>query len=279
MSWFGFGSGDDEQQGNGDPFFKERAKLEAEGVETKARKWGSTDFEMFYKRCEETASDGWKQAYHDENRQLTVWTRPSTNAHDMLRARKVFTSISAELLYDMIHDHEFRESWDENMLGGKVLERLDSHNTVGYYSVKLPAGLSNRDFVNQRSWLAKRDADTPHYIICNHSVFREDCPPKDGLVRGWSYLSGYLIKEISTGGCELTYCTHADPRGWIPAFAINQVITVIGPRIMDKLEKVAPTYPQWLKENRPTNDRVWITPPTSPIRGDADEEQEDEDLI
>lgn len=44
---------------------------------------------------------------------------------------------SPDLLYDMIHDHEFRMSWDENMLEGKVLERLDAHNTIGYYAVKV----------------------------------------------------------------------------------------------------------------------------------------------
>lgn len=41
------------------------------------------------------------------------------------------------MLYDMIHDHEFRLSWDENMLKGKTIEELDFHNTVGYYAVKV----------------------------------------------------------------------------------------------------------------------------------------------
>jgi hypothetical protein len=63
------------------------------------------------------------------------------------------------------------------MIEGKVIEILDTHNEgtlvstlhlliwiltpliflVGYYSAKMPTGITNRDFCNQRAWRASKD--------------------------------------------------------------------------------------------------------------------------
>lgn len=61
------------------------------------------------------------------------------------------------------------------MIEGKVVEVLDNHNEgtalstftsqsdlnlfclVGYYAAKMPTGITNRDFCNQRAWRANKE--------------------------------------------------------------------------------------------------------------------------
>jgi hypothetical protein len=48
-----------------------------------------------------------------------------------------FKDIPASLLYDVLHDSEYRAQWDDNMVEGFLIEQLDKHNDVGYYSAKV----------------------------------------------------------------------------------------------------------------------------------------------
>jgi hypothetical protein len=70
--------------------------------------------------------------------------------------------------------------------------------------------VSNRDFVNQRSW---RVTDNKEFIIMNHSVVHPKQPEKKGFVRANSIMTGYLVRVREDGGCTLTYLTQTDPRG------------------------------------------------------------------
>jgi len=62
------------------------------------------------------------------------------------------------------------------MIDGYVIEHLNVNNEVGYYAAKVPFPCTNRDFVNQRSW--RRNTENQEWLIVNHSVNHDDCPPK-----------------------------------------------------------------------------------------------------
>lgn len=102
------------------------------------------------------------------------------------KVQSEFTGISAELLYDVIHDGQFRSTWDTAMLEGYEICSVLPNSDIGYYSsssnfscilsclafvwflVKSPPPFKNRDFVTQRCWL-DFGRNSEKYII-NHSV-------------------------------------------------------------------------------------------------------------
>lgn len=46
--------------------------------------------------------------------------------------------VSAATMYDVIHDGEYRKTWDPNMLESFDIARLSDNADVGYYSCKHP---------------------------------------------------------------------------------------------------------------------------------------------
>ncbi|CAF0723494.1 unnamed protein product [Didymodactylos carnosus] len=85
--------------------------------------------------------------------------------------RSEFNGISAEILYDVIHDAQYRTQWDTAMLDGYELCSVSPNSDIGYYSY---FGLNKEKY------------------IINHSVNHVREPPKKGFVRGISYITGML---------------------------------------------------------------------------------------
>jgi len=131
---------------------------------------------------------------------------------------------------------------------------LNKHTEVGYYSAKMPATVSNRDFCNLRTW--RMDTARKEYIIFNFSVVHPDCPEKKGFVRARSLKSGYYVTEEGEG-CTFTYYSQSDPKGWIPTWVINMLMTKLPPKILDKLHDVSVAYPAWKAANEPEA-KAWL---------------------
>ncbi|XP_049850584.1 START domain-containing protein 10-like [Schistocerca gregaria] len=203
-------------------------------------------FDEFRKRCLEDI-ESWSEVYKDERYQ--VWSRKSPDFPiDEIKARTVYTDIEADVLYDVLHDHEYRAEWDENMLEGYVIELLNKNSEIGYYSGKMPSPVSNRDFCNLRSW--KVFGDSKEYIIFNYSVKHDKCPEKKNFVRAQSVLSGYYIRALESG-CEFIYYSQSDPKGWIPSWIINFFLSKFPPKLLDKLHTVSLEYPAWKSTHNP----------------------------
>jgi hypothetical protein len=54
-----------------------------------------------------------------------------------VKVHALFPGLDAAILYDVLHDPEYRTVWDENMIEGFCIEKVDGNNDVGYYSAKV----------------------------------------------------------------------------------------------------------------------------------------------
>jgi len=213
---------------------------------------GDVEFDGFRKKSED--EDGWEEVFKNEETRVT--TKKSADAAIYpVRVTTVFKTIESTTLYDILHDHEYRAVWDTNMIEGKVIELLDPRNEIGYYSCRTPMGISNRDFLNQRSWRAQ--PHTGEWIIMNHSVAHSACPENPNFVRAQSICTGYLILKRDDGGCKFTYFTQSDPKGWIPAWVMNNITSTFAPKMVEKLEAAARAYPEWKAKHNP-NHKPWL---------------------
>jgi len=175
----------------------------------------------------------------------------------MIRIKADFDDVSAECLYNVLHDGEYRSQWDERMIEGFEIGWLSPNSDIGYYSIKSPKPLKNREFVTQRCWLdlgANRDK-----IIFNHSINHVKHPPKKGFVRGISYLTAYYIRPVSASACTVFYITQSDPGGSLPTWIVNMTSKVIAPKVIKKMHKHSLKYDKWKAKNRP-NYMPWIHP-------------------
>eukprot|EP01103_Thecamoeba_quadrilineata_P004043 TRINITY_DN13778_c0_g1_i1.p1 TRINITY_DN13778_c0_g1~~TRINITY_DN13778_c0_g1_i1.p1 ORF type:complete len:238 (+),score=28.70 TRINITY_DN13778_c0_g1_i1:54-716(+) len=210
------------------------------------------DFDDFRKHCEDET--GWED-YKTGRANMRVSKKYTNDKIFPVRVVTIFSDLAPEVLYDVLHDHEYRKVWDTQMIEGKVIELLDSRNEVGYYSAKGVLVIANRDFVNQRSW--RHNAEKGEWTIINHSVSHPQYPDMSGFVRAKSIKTGYLILRNEGGGSRFIYYTQSDPMGWIPGWAINQLMTTFAPKMVDTLYKAASDYTKWKNEHNPTH-KPWL---------------------
>ncbi|CAG5134819.1 unnamed protein product [Candidula unifasciata] len=172
----------------------------------------------------------------------------------MVKVRATFTDVDGATLYDVLHDPNYRKTWDQTMLEGAEICAINPNNDIGYYAIKCPPPLKNRDFVTQRSWL---DCGCEKMII-NHSVNHAARPLTKGMVRGISYLTGYHILQLDKK-TQLTYVSQSDPKGKLPAWAINKLTRMFAPKVISRIYKAAKGYHSWKAKNRPEY-KPWLNP-------------------
>jgi len=197
----------------------------------------------------ESTGDQWRECYASKDGKVKVWDQKSSESAINIVKLKAKLDVEALILYDVLHDPDYRREWDENMVEGYLIEQLDPTNDVGYYSAKAPVPMvKGRDFVNQRSWRVRNDTE---YLIFNHSVVHPKKPVDSNFVRANSIRSGYLVRVDPAGGSSLTYITQADPRGWIPTALINTLTTRFAPKLIGRLEEATKKYPAWKANHQP----------------------------
>jgi len=213
------------------------------------------DFDDFRDSCLE--KEGWKN--HVDKPDIKVWTKSvPTNPIDIVKLWAKMKNIKAATLYDVLHDPEYRKTWDENMIEGVLIEQLDPYNDVGYYAAKSPIFVvANRDFCNQRSWYTH--TNEKEFIIINHSVPHDKCPKKKDFVRANSIRTGYVVTvdPEDSNSCILTYQTQSDPEGMIPTWVVNKVASSFAPKLIERMVAIVPNYEEWKKKNNPTK-KPWL---------------------
>lgn len=211
-----------------------------------------SDFKKLKALCDDT--DQWKLEYQKNN--TNVWTKSNDNsAFKVVKVRTTFEDVPASVLYDVLHDPDYRKVWDHSMLEAYEICCVNPNNDIGYYALRSPPPLRNRDFVTQRSWL---DTGKEKWIL-NHSVNHEKCPPRKGFIRGVSYLTGYLLRELGPDKVQFTYVSQSDPRGKLPVWVVNKATKILAPKIIYRIYKACKGYPSWKSKNN-QHFKPWIYP-------------------
>lgn len=235
--------------------------------------------------------DGWEQCSSPGD-EVDVWCRadPTNKAVMMLRCCIRVPSAKAldpEDILAVWRDIDYRWTWDGERhraaphpiphpflppLRGAPLTRPHAErcvvNTVhssvgddevGYYEASAPAPLSNRDFVLQCGYRT-RFQGRPEWLTVNKSVSLDDVPPKKGIVRAISYVTGTKTELHSDGSVTVTYLTSGDAGGWLPKAVVNlcvgrgggcsqlitcSVIRKAGPGMMRQMVEAALGYKAW----------------------------------
>ncbi|XP_074649955.1 START domain-containing protein 10-like [Tubulanus polymorphus] len=211
-----------------------------------------SDFAYFKNSC--VKHDDWKEEYKKSS--TKVWTRKTENSHmKQIKVLATFPDISLDVLYDVVHDPDYRAVWDKHMISGREICYINANNDIGYYAVRAPTPLKNRDFVTQRSWLY---TEREEFIIMNHSVNHVAAPATKEFIRGISYLTGYYV--VADGaGTKMYYITQCDLKGKLPHRIVDKGSTIVAPKVTNRLHKAARDYKAWKAVNRP-HWKPWLNP-------------------
>ncbi|XP_063060394.1 START domain-containing protein 10 [Engraulis encrasicolus] len=206
-------------------------------------------------RTECTCHDGWNSSYSKAG--IAVWIQILEEEKSLhkIKCRMVCKDVSAETMYDVLHDIEYRRKWDSNVIETFDIAKLTVNADVGYYSWRCPKPLRNRDVITLRSWLPMGN----DYIIMNYSVKHPKYPPKKDLVRAVSIQTGYLIQRDGPASCTLTYLAQVDPKGSLPKWVVNKSSQMLAPKAMKRIHKACLKYLEWKARHQPTH-KPWLYP-------------------
>lgn len=79
------------------------------------------------------------------------------------------------------------------------------------------------------------------------------------VCRAMSYITGFVLRPLSTGGCLVGYIAHCDPQGTLPPWLVNKVTHSLGPRMVKDLRKASQGYVLW-KQQQEHNRKPWRNP-------------------
>ncbi|XP_054647655.1 START domain containing 14 [Dunckerocampus dactyliophorus] len=215
-------------------------------------------FTDFKNQC--LSTDKWHSKYNSHGMQ--VWIEiPTEKEHHVgpkihkLKCKIAIKDVSAAVMYDVLHDSQYRKKWDHNMLDSFDIARVSACADIGYYSWRCPKPIKNRDVVTLRSWRVTDD----EYVIINFSVKHPKYPPRSDMVRAISILTGYYIKPTGPNSCIFIYLSQADPKGSLPKWLVNKASQVLAPRVLKSVHVAGQNYPVWKGQNSP-DQKPWLYP-------------------
>lgn len=188
------------------------------------------------------SSGGWELLYEHLLRGgelgcVRLYRRAKKKLYEYFTCGRV--KASALSLYLVNIDAQDRTNWDQYTVSMTVTPR-DGSDTDAYVhsQSKFPSPLWDRDYCYHRICRASESA----FLIVNKSCTLSSVPEDRSLVRVTDFESclAFLPDPQSPGEwCELRQIYYDDPRGWIPAAALNHFLSRGVPGFIEQLLGVA----------------------------------------
>ena len=106
--------------------------------------------------------------------------------------------------------HEFR-----------LIDKQNDHEVL-YYMIKTPFGITRRDWLQRR--IEIHDYPEAGTIILHFiSIEHPGMPPKKGIIRAETIISGYIIRPTGENTCTVMIVSQNDIKGLIPKALVNSV--------------------------------------------------------
>ncbi len=172
-----------------------------------------------------------------DQQQVQVWKGvQQDSAIKAFRARTVVRSSLAALVA-LFYDVDAAPDWIDHCQRVLTLRRDEAqHSYVLLMETHMPWPLANRDTLMQGHWwqdpktlvvhLEARDADPALY------------PPRASFIRTRQLRSDWTFRPLGHGWVEVTTEGHVDPRGHLPAWAINIVLQEAPYNTMRNLQRI-----------------------------------------
>lgn len=171
---------------------------------------------------EPTKEKGYKEVVNEKNSRIYKKLFPGC---DIILIKSICSiPYPKEIIYEAIANISIRKSWDSVFSELKVVAN-DGENgaEILYMTLKSPAFVSDRDFVQQRKIWKNFPNDKSH-ILHFKSVNHPKCPRNKKYVRAETIISGYYIQDKGNGKDSiLGIISQTDVRGAIPIWLVNKV--------------------------------------------------------
>jgi len=201
------------------PRLQQKETIETAKIDLKIHKY-QEDFDILLEiEKEENTDKMWRH----------VVNKPGTNVYQRKAGEspicmiKAFCEVdySADTVFKAIWDTEIRKKWDTIFNDFRLIDSNPDYDVL-YYMIKTPFGITKRDWVQRRIFI--RNYPEPntimmHFISIDHPLM----PPRKGVVRAETILSGYLIRPVTQRTCTVTIITQNDVKGLIPKSIVNSL--------------------------------------------------------
>jgi hypothetical protein len=141
----------------------------------------------------------------------------------MIKAIATLAGIPKDIIFEAIYNTDIRQKWDKLFHKFEVVEHDEEKmETVLYYVIKAPIGISNRDFLQMRKVV--HDWPSPGITYMHFkSIDHDDKPLVKGTIRAETIISGYVIEQIQDDPpiTQLTVISQNDIKGLIPKYLVN----------------------------------------------------------
>lgn len=125
------------------------------------------DFDRIKEMCDKDDGNDWQLEMEKKN--TKVWLKKTdTTRFSLLKGKSVLNDISAELLYSVQMDEDYRFKWDKTLIECSPVAQVSANSFIIKNTVKLPAPFKNRDVVRQTSWLDR--GKNKDKFIASHSI-------------------------------------------------------------------------------------------------------------
>ena len=170
---------------------------------------------LFTSTIQASDADEWQLALGQE--QAKVYTKQVAGSPYLKVKAEMYLDADLDRVVAQLGDGDECVKWRKMCKSNRVVEQISIDERIVYTVLDLPWPLSDRDVVNRVTMI--RNAKTGSVIV--RMVSDSKVPPNDKYVRAVS--SGRIeITPVSANNTQLTFITHVDLGGDLPAGRINE---------------------------------------------------------